>query len=428
MLKLLSFLIFSFSLLYSNVQLIKKENSDSNTTLLVIGGIHGDEPGGYFAASILATKYNINSANLWVVPNLNQKSIQKNSRGINGDINRKFSILKNNDKDKKLIDDVKKIILSKQVSLVLNLHDGQGFYRKENESRIFNPNAWGQTCVIDQCTLSPNQPFGNLNDIALSVKNGMNKKLIKSHHSFDVKNTKTKFYDEEMQLSLTYFAVTNHKPAFAIETSKNLSTLAQKVFYQLLAIEEFMKIMGIDYTRKFELTTNEISKLLKNYGTIKINDNILLNLNNIKKYLSYIPLKSKNNLFKFSHLLGSFKKHRGEYIVYIGNKKVTTLRPQIFEVDASCPKYFEFKVDNILKKFNRASEISVNDDFSASDDNSLRVNIIGYKAKNSKNEAGINVAYKSIDKRFSIDNDKKIFRVEFYKNNKFCSMNMVHFK
>jgi len=63
---------------YANIQLIKKENPDSNTTLLVIAGIHGDEPGGYFAASILSTHYKITSKNLWIVPNLNKKSIQRN--------------------------------------------------------------------------------------------------------------------------------------------------------------------------------------------------------------------------------------------------------------------------------------------------------------------------------------------------------------
>ena len=91
--------IFFFSL-YADVQLIKKQNSDSKTTLLVIGGIHGDEPGGYFSAEILAAHYKINSKNLWIVPNLNQESIQKDSRGVNGDMNRKFSVIKNEDKDK----------------------------------------------------------------------------------------------------------------------------------------------------------------------------------------------------------------------------------------------------------------------------------------------------------------------------------------
>lgn len=428
MLKFFFLLSVLFSLSYSNIQLIKKENKDSNTTLLVIGGIHGDEPGGYFAASILSTQYDIEAGNLWVVPNLNKKSIQNNIRGIHGDMNRKFASISDTDKDRETIKEIKDIILSKKVSLVLNLHDGNGFYRKENKGRIFNPNAWGQTCVIDQCNLSPEQPFGNLNDIALTIKNSMNKKLIKSHHSFDVRNTKTKFYDEAMQLSLTYFAVTNNKPAFALETSKSLPSLSQKVFYQLLAIEEFMKIMGIKYTRKFDLNTSELSKLLKNNGYLTINDNILLNLSDIKKYLSYFPLKSSGNVLKFSHPLGSFKRVKDKYIIFIGNKEVTTLNAQYFEMDASCPKSFEFEVDGVLKKFEKTSEISVIDDFKVLDSNSLRVNVIGFKSKNSKTEAGINVAYKSIEKRFSIDNSKKSFRVEHYKNNKFCSMNMVHFK
>jgi hypothetical protein len=426
--KIFLFTSILYSLLFSDIQLIKKQNNDSNTTLLVIAGIHGDEPGGYFSASILATKYNINSGNLWVVPNLNKKSIQANNRGINGDMNRKFSTINKHDKDAKTIKDIKNIILSKQVSLVLNLHDGHGFYRKQNQGRIFNPNSWGQTCVIDQCTLSPNQPFGNLNDIALTVKNSMNKKLIQSHHSFDVRNTKTKFEDEAMQLSLTYFSVTNNKPAFAIETSKNLSSLTQKVFYQLLAIEEFMKIMGIEYTRDFVLNTKEVDKLLQNDGKLIINDNISLKLHDIKSYLSYIPLKSKDNVFKFSHPLGSYKRVRNEFLIYIGNKKVTTLRAQYFDIDNNCAENISFEVDGKSKIFKKTSNISVIDDFKIFKDNSTRVNVIGYKSKDPDTEAGIDIAYKSIDNRFSVDKSKKTFRVEHYKNNKFCSMNMVHFK
>ncbi len=428
MLKIFLSLALFFTLSLSNIQLIKKENLNSDNTLLVIGGIHGDEPGGYFAASILATNYKINSGNLWIVPNLNKQSIQRDTRGIHGDMNRKFSTIAKDDKDAQTIGEIKEIILSKQVSLVLNLHDGNGFYRKKNQSKIFNPNSWGQTCVIDQCKLSQEQPFGNLNDIALIMKKNMNKKLLKSHHSFDVKNTKTKFEDEAMQLSLTYFAATNNKPAFAIETSKNLSSLAEKVFYQLLAIEEFMKIMGIRYTRDFSLDIKSLEKKLKYYGNLVINNNISLNLNDIKKYLSYIPLKSGDNVFKFTHPLGSFRKVKDRYIILVGNQEITTLKAQYFEPGLNCPKLYEFLVDGELKRINKTLEIHVKDDLKVLRNNSMRVNFIGYKSKNLKTEAGIDIAYKYLDRKFSVDNSEKIFRVEHYKNNKFCSMNMVHFE
>lgn len=423
------FLFLSINLLASsNIQLIKKENNDSNTTLLVIGGIHGDEPGGYFAASILATHYEIKSKNLWIVPNLNKFSIQANRRGLNGDMNRKFSVIKKNDKDKKIIEEIKDIILSKKVSLVLNLHDGNGFYRKKNQGNIFNPNSWGQTCVIDQCKLKQEQPFGNLDSIASSVTQNINKKLLKEHHTLGVKNTNSKFDDEAMQLSLTYFAVTNNKPAFAIESSKNLPSLSKKVFYQLLAIEEFMKIMKISFKREFDLNEIELNKILKDYGTLGINNNISLDLDDIKKSLSYIPLKSIDNEFKFSHPLGSVKKIHGNFVVYIGNKKITTLKPQYFKIAKNCDQNIYIKIDEQVSSIKPASSFFIDNDFSIVKNSSLRVNVIGFKSKKLLSESGVDINLKVLDKNFSIDKSHKLYRIEFYKDDKFCSMSVVHFK
>lgn len=412
----------------ANIQLIKKENSDSNTTLLVIGGIHGDEPGGYFSASILSTHYKINSKNLWVVPNLNKYSIQQGSRGLNGDMNRKFSSLSKNDKDKDTIDEIKKIILEDKVSLVLNLHDGHGFYRTENHNKIFNPNAWGQTCVIDQCKLNANQPFGNLNNIALEIKARMNKKLLKDHHSFNVRNTNTKFDDEAMQLSLTYFAVTNNKPAFAIESSKNLSTLSQKVFYQLMAIEEFMNIMDISFSREFELNEKSINTIINDYATLNINGNISLDLTDIKSYLSFIPLRLKDNLFEFSNPLGTFSYENGFFNAYIGNKRVVALKPQYFKISQECQERFDVIIDGNITSLNKTSDIVVNDDFNVVENGDFRVNVIGYSPNNQQSESGVDISLKELNERYSLDRDGKVYRVEFYKDDDFCFMSKVRFK
>lgn len=422
------FFILFTSLLNAKIQLVKKENSDSNTTLLVVAGIHGNEPGGYFAASILITNYTITSKNLWIVPNLNSQSIIKNRRGIHGDMNRKFAYVKDGDKDKEIIDEIKEIILSPKVSLVLNLHDGHGFYRKKNQGSIFNPNAWGQTCVIDQCDLKIEQDFGNLNDIAIKVKNNVNKKLLQQHHSFDVKNTNTKYDDEAMQLSLTYFSVTNNKPAFAVETSKNLKNLSQKVFYQLLAIEEYMKIMGIKYKRNFKLNEKEIAKILNKHGNLGINGNILLNLTDIKKSLSYIPIKSKSNEFKFSHPLGKVQKNRGKYLVFIGNKQITQLKPQYFNLTDHCQDKLNFVIDGKDISLSNTSDFYVTADFKVIKSKGQRVNIIGYQPKDHIDESNINISLKNLNKKYSVDINHKVYRVEFYKKEEFCSMLMVHFK
>ena len=59
-----------------NFDLIKK-GTDDNNTLLVIGGIQGDEPGGFISASLLSTHYEITKGSVWIVPNLNFYSIIK---------------------------------------------------------------------------------------------------------------------------------------------------------------------------------------------------------------------------------------------------------------------------------------------------------------------------------------------------------------
>jgi len=49
----------------------KLESGIAGNTILIIGGIQGDEPGGFNAASLLVTNYRITKGNVWIVPNLN---------------------------------------------------------------------------------------------------------------------------------------------------------------------------------------------------------------------------------------------------------------------------------------------------------------------------------------------------------------------
>lgn len=56
--------------LYAQVQtydfdFIKKGEQDENT-LLLIGGIQGDEPGAFMAASLIATHYDIKKGSVWL--------------------------------------------------------------------------------------------------------------------------------------------------------------------------------------------------------------------------------------------------------------------------------------------------------------------------------------------------------------------------
>ena len=342
--------------------LYKKETNPTQHTLLIVGGIHGDEPGGYFAPAILEKYYKIKSGNLWIIPNLNVDSIMANNRGIYGDMNRKFNVIDKNDKDLLTINRIKEIILEKRVDLILNLHDGFGFYRDIYEDANFNPSAWGQATIIDQDKID--DKFGNLDEIANQVNKSINNEgLYQNFHTFGVKNTQTKQKDEQMQQSLTYFAVTHNKPAFAIETSKNITELTYKVIYQLKSIEEFMRIMHIDFERDFDLNNyEEVKSRIFDFGEIKINDNIALNLSDLKNNIRFVPLKKENNKFDFTHTLAKIKYDDNKYEIYIGNIKVSELHPQIFDISTTNNKV-KIIVDNKEIETSFASQIDIKNDF-----------------------------------------------------------------
>ena len=148
--KIIAFLtIFIFaSYAYGEFSLIKL-GIDNNNTVLVTGGIQGDEPGGFMSANLLARGYEITSGSLYVVPNLNMPSIIKKSRGINGDMNRKFDILSDKDPEKDIVEQIKSLVLQPNITMLINLHDGSGFYRPKYINTMMNPNRWGKIAIID---------------------------------------------------------------------------------------------------------------------------------------------------------------------------------------------------------------------------------------------------------------------------------------
>ena len=409
----------------SDFSLYKKETNPSEHTLLIIGGIHGDEPGGYFAPAFLERYYKIKSGNLWIIPNLNVDSIMANNRGIYGDMNRKFSIADKKDEDYITVNKIKELILEKNVHLILNLHDGYGFYRNKYENAIFNPNSWGQATIIDQEKID--DKFGNLDEIANKVNTSLNNEgLFKDFHSFGVKNTQTKFKDEQMQLSLTYFAVTNNKPAFAIETSKNITDLTYKVIYQLKSIEEFMKIMDIEFEREVDINNyEEVKKRVYDFGKITINDNISFDLSDIKNSIKFLPMKKSDNKIEFNHSLAKAKFDDNKYEIYVGNIKVCELSPQVFDMETSQNK-IKILLDGKEIETSFGTQIDIKNDFKILKSD-LRANIIGFSKDGRDSEDEILIKKSDIQNNYSIDNNSAKYRAEFYKDGKFCGMIILNF-
>lgn len=226
-------------------------------------------------------------------------------------------------------------MLSDDIDIVLNLHDGSGFYKKKYINNMHNPNRWGQSIIIDQDKMNAPK-FGDLSTIAGNVQQYINKRLHNKNKFFYVKNTETKKGDVEMEKSLTYFSIKNKRPAFAVEASKSFLTY-ERTYYHLLAVEGFMQEMGIQYQRDFKLTRNSVAQQIGNNLKISLYDNrINLDVEKARRYLNYVPLKRDSSLQykKNNPLIAVVGKDKTLKVRY-GNRYVTSLNPQYFDYDYS---------------------------------------------------------------------------------------------
>ncbi|MBN1292268.1 MAG: succinylglutamate desuccinylase/aspartoacylase family protein [Candidatus Latescibacteria bacterium] len=221
------------------------EGEKPGKTMMIIGGIQGDEPGGYLAADLYADLL-LKKGNLIVVPRANFYTIKKNQRGINGDMNRKFGPDKaqQEDYDSNIVAILKDLIGRSDV--LLNLHEGSGYYYPEYVSDLRNPMRYGQSIIADADIYTHSDgTVIELESTATRVIHDINTNIYYTDHHFHFNNHNT-LSDEskhkEQRNSATFYALTVAGiPAFGLETSKSITHISTKVRYQTLAINAFMK-------------------------------------------------------------------------------------------------------------------------------------------------------------------------------------------
>lgn len=403
-----------------------KKGSDDNNTLLIIGGIQGDEPGGFMSASILSTHYEITKGSVWVVPNLNFHSIIERSRGPYGDMNRKFAYLSPNDPEYNTVQRIKSYIQDEKVKLIVNLHDGSGFYRPKFEDALHAPHRWGQCSIIDQSDLNISH-YGNLQEISSEVVNHVNSNLLKKEDVYHLHNTRTAEGDVEMEKTLTYYAINNGKAAFGNEASKSLAT-HKRVYYHLLALEKYMDIMGIEFKRKFNLSPQGVYDAINNDIYISLYDSkIKLPLSQVRTLLQYFPIKKGSEVeFEASNPLLAIVKKGDTYVVQYGNRRLSKLKPDYLEHDMTQTSV-SLEVDGKVSEYNFGTIIDVNKDFLVHGHDNFRVNIIGF-TNGKRLETDVKVRKKDIMKRYSVDKQGKVYRIEYYNKKKFVGMILVKFR
>jgi sulfur carrier protein ThiS len=225
----------------------KVNGAEPGSTLMIIGGIQGDEAAGFLAADRYAD-ISLKKGNLIVVPRANFPSILKRERKINEDMNRKFSSGSMGNYEARVVSVLKKLI--KESDCLLNLHEGSGVFSEQWEGPMRNPKRFGQSIIADAAVFEDKDSGKviNLEKMAESVVEKVNKHIKDSKYFFHFNNHGTASdasLHKEQRGSATYYALYQCGiPAFGVESSKALP-LEQKVKQHIYAINGFMELMDI---------------------------------------------------------------------------------------------------------------------------------------------------------------------------------------
>ncbi len=200
-----------------------KTGDEAGPTIVVIGGLHGDEPAGFLAARELR-KWTVTRGKLVLVPDANRIAIEAKKRFVGRNMNRLFPGKKNGDAMERLAFEIWELTKKSKPDLVLTLHESRGFHADE-------PKRYGQTFTYDFPELRP-----RFERVAALVNAGISVR----------KNRFLQFVDPfptcPTYVSYKYLRA----PAISIETAKPLA-LSSRIGLQLAALRGFFEEFGLKW-------------------------------------------------------------------------------------------------------------------------------------------------------------------------------------
>ncbi|MCP4219926.1 MAG: hypothetical protein GY765_35170, partial [bacterium] len=411
-------------------------------TTLIFGGIHGDEPGGYFSSEILSG-ITLIKGNLIIVPRVNYPSIMMNRRQINGDMNRKF--VPDDDPDDPDAEVVKLLkSLMKEADIFINQHDAFGFHREEYISEKYNRKRYGQSLIID-CSRFYSKRLKKdieLGAIGQRIMGRVNAQIENKAHHFgfwDHNSVDPNSKFKAMKKSATYYALTTHSiPAFGLETSKDLPTLTHKVKYQLLVIKEIL----VEFGYKFVFPSDRLKvpwlnwvELEKNGGArIRVNGNTNLRLAPgdsvvIKKISSNYEKGLSANILKWGTINDMGKK----YVFKKGPPAIIVIKKNNLPMGRVFLKnYTRSSVKTVTVDINGESRVIPNWGVvslkkghyfkivkSSPSFPRMRYDVRGYSGKG-RDDSGVKIYVKDLQAKYSFHKQGKVYFVKFYSGGAFA--------
>lgn len=203
-----------------------KSGGEIGPTIVVIGGLHGDEKAGYLAARELRN-WTITRGKLVLVTDAHIEAIRRDVRAYPRNMNRLFPGKKDGDAMEKLAFGIWQLIVKSKPDLVLTLHESRGFHADE-------PARYGQTFTYDFEELEP-----RFKKVAARVNAGISPRK----HRF--LQFVAPFPTCPTYVTWKYLRV----PAASVETARTLP-LKLRTGYQLAAVRGFFDDFRLGYSAK----------------------------------------------------------------------------------------------------------------------------------------------------------------------------------
>lgn len=196
-------------------------------TVLIQGGIHGDEPAGTYALEAMLKTITIRNGTLIVIPRLNAPALEEERRYIHHDLNRSFG-----DPDRRrpyeyaLANDLVAFARTLKLDYMVTLHEAHWLFDPAVARSLGQTLCYGvqpEPALLDDW-------LKRLNAGVTAPQQRFNAKY------FPIPTSSTEVMVAELKL----------KGGFCVETWRNLP-LDRRIAYQRAAVETFLQTVGIDY-------------------------------------------------------------------------------------------------------------------------------------------------------------------------------------
>lgn len=197
-------------------------SQEPGPAVLVIGGIHGDEPSGYHAAGEIK-QWEVERGTLLVMPYANPPAIEEEERYAEGkrDLNRAFRDVDESDLTGKAAASINDFIRRYQPDLILDLHSAPDFRRVD-------PGSLGQTLIF--CGAEDTE------EVVYGVKEEVNRRIDKKKHRYLVVDPPSR--GTLVRESYRRFGISG----IIVEASRELS-LYEKTSYHMKVVSKILEIL-----------------------------------------------------------------------------------------------------------------------------------------------------------------------------------------